>query len=57
MSRSVNVAHGYTTPGIITFLPIAFGLGVSAWVSSLARSSINIIGDCTRCGGGRVAER
>jgi hypothetical protein len=51
MSRSVNVANSYTTREIDAFLPISSGLGVSAWVSSLACSSINIVGDCTRCGG------
>ena len=51
MSHTADIAHSHKTRGIITFVPIAVGLGVSAWVSSLACSSINIVGDCTRCGG------
>ena len=57
MSHTVDVVDSHKTRGIVAFLPIVFGLGVNAWVSNLARSSFSIVGDCTRCGGGRVAER
>ena len=57
MSHAVDIAQPYKTRGIITFPLVASGLGVSAWMSSLACSLINIVGDCPRCGGGRVAER
>jgi hypothetical protein len=57
MSHTVNIADSHKTRGIVASLPIVSGLDVSAWVSSLACSPINIFGDCTRCGRGRVAER
>ncbi len=40
MSHTVDIAQGHNTRGIVAFLPISFGLGVSRWVSSLAHSSI-----------------
>ncbi len=32
MSQTVELAHGHKTPGIVAFLPISFGLGMSTWV-------------------------
>lgn len=40
MSHTVDVAQGHKTHGIVAFLPIVFGLGVSMWAPNLARSSI-----------------
>ena len=40
MSHTVDVAHSHNTRGIVVFLPITFGLGVSMWVPSFARSPI-----------------
>ena len=57
MSPAVDIAQNLDTRGIVAYLPIASGLDVSAWASRRGCSSINIVGDCTRCGGGRVAER
>jgi len=57
MSPAVDIAQNLDTRGIVAFHPIASGLDVSAWASRRGCSSINIVGDCTRCGGGRVAER
>jgi hypothetical protein len=57
MSHTVNIAQNLKPRGKVAFLPIASGLDVSAWASRRGCSSINIVGDCTRCGGGRVAER
>ena len=57
MSHTVDTAVSHKTRGIVDFLLIACALGVNTWVSNLARSSFNIVGDYTRCGGRRVAER
>jgi hypothetical protein len=40
MNHTAGVVQGHKTRGIVAFLPIAFGLGVSIWVPSLARSPI-----------------
>ena len=40
MSHTVDIAHSHKARGIVAFLPISFGLGVSTWVPSLAHSPI-----------------
>ena len=40
MSHTVDIAHSHKARGIVAFLPIAFGLGMSMWVPSLAHPSI-----------------
>ena len=38
MSHTVDVAQGHKSRGVVAFIPIVFGLGVSRWVPSLAYS-------------------
>jgi hypothetical protein len=44
MSHTIDTAHSRKTREIVASLPIASSLGVSAWVSSVSRTSINIVG-------------
>ena len=39
MSHTVDISHSHNTRRIVAFLPVAFGLGVSMWVPSLAHST------------------
>ena len=39
MSHRADIAQGHKACGIVAFLPVAFGLGVSMWVPSLAHST------------------
>jgi hypothetical protein len=38
MSHTVDVAQDHKSRGVVAFTPIAFGLGLSIWVPSLAYS-------------------
>jgi hypothetical protein len=38
MSHTVDVAQGHKSRGVVAYIPIAFDLGVSIWVPSLAYS-------------------
>jgi hypothetical protein len=41
MGHTVDVAQGHKSRGVVAFIPIVFGLGVSRWVPSLAYSRSN----------------
>ena len=40
MSHTVDVAQGHKSRGVVAFIPIAFGLGVSMWVPGLVHPPV-----------------